>query len=133
MSNERRQPRAELKRMMIEAGLDILREHGLHALPEAVTYAAEDCSSSFFALSQLQRQPSLQRVYKGASGELKMVAATPSDDRWHAGLNLEALSRCLKEAAQETEQLQEGRDTAKFSKSLREAAKSIKALAKEQK
>ena len=40
MSVDRRQPRAELKRLMVEAGLDVLRNNGLHALPEAVTYAA---------------------------------------------------------------------------------------------
>ena len=99
---------------------------------EAVTYAAEDCSSSFFALSQLQRRPPLQRVYKTASGELNVVAATKSNHRNHAGKSFKALSKCLKEAAALSQELKEGRDSAAFCKSMREAAKSIKALANEQ-
>jgi hypothetical protein len=97
---------------------------------EAVTYAADDCSSSFNALSQLQTRPILQKVYKGASGELKAVAGVLNSGS--AGPNLVALSHFLKEAADVTKlELNECRDNVAFTKSLREASKSIKRLTKE--
>lgn len=101
---------------------------------EAVTYAADDCSSSFHALSQLQKLPVLQKVYKGASGELKAMAGI--SDFALAGPNLVALSRFLKEAAEVTKEQQAqdvSRDTlVPFCKSLKQASKSIQRLAKEQ-
>jgi hypothetical protein len=98
---------------------------------EAVTYAADDCSSSFYALSQLQTRPILQNVYKGASGELKAIAGVPNSNS--AGPHLGALSHFLKEAADVTKlELNEYRDNAAFTKSLREASKSIKRLGEEQ-
>jgi hypothetical protein len=96
---------------------------------EAVTYAAEDCSSSFQALSQLQSRPVLQKVYKGASGELNSVACSRTPDV--AAPSLAALGTFLNEAADVAKQLNECKDTPIFCQSLRKASKSIRMLAKE--
>ena len=112
---------------------------------EAVTYAADDCSFHFQALSQVQQEAAMQRVYKGASGELSAVAGireSIGDDGTNganpnnaAAPNLAALSQFLIEAAVISEKLNKdsnGSDTVAFLKSLRAAAKSIDALAKEE-
>ena len=98
---------------------------------EAVAYAADDCSSYFFALSQLQTQPTQQKVYKGASGELKVIAGIANPVL--AAPNLVGLSNYLKEAGNAAKKEKEAgcNDVATFRKSLRDASKSIRRLAKE--
>lgn len=97
---------------------------------EAVTYAAEDCSQYFWQLSQLQPSPQTQGIYKGASGELKVVASSREEFSQSVRGNFKSLSKCLKAAASVSPK--ENKDRAKFSASLRDAAKSIRTLAREE-
>lgn len=90
---------------------------------EIVTYAADDCAQCFHTLSQIQSRPSLQRIYRTASGELHEVSQTEDG----AGLapNWERLATALQEAAQV-----ESEDPS-WAMSLQSAATSILALVRE--
>jgi len=94
---------------------------------EAVAYAAEDCSHSLYVLSQLQ-EPKLQTVYRGASGELHVVAMTSSSTQTIS--NLQSLGRYLQQVADETKRC---KNSPEFRNNVRLAAKSIQALAEEMK
>ena len=98
---------------------------------EAVTYASEECAECLYELSQLQNRPILQKVYKGAAGELRAVASFQNPSL--SAPSLTSLSKYLQEAANLSKKLRdECKDSSKFSKSLREASQSIGKLAKEQ-
>jgi hypothetical protein len=105
---------------------------------EAVTYAAADASSIFHALAQLQgpTQPELAKFYSGSSIELREIASIvgcTSVGPPTAVPNLEGLSRHLKDAAKYVEKCGDecSEDGRAFGKSLRQASKSIRALAQE--
>ena len=101
-----------------------------------MTYAAEDASSIFHSLSQLQSHPELAKIYSASSGELRQISnivGCTSVGPPSAVPNLLGLATKLKEAAIYVEKCGEecSEDSRAFGLSLRRASKSITALAKE--
>ncbi|CAJ1956823.1 unnamed protein product [Cylindrotheca closterium] len=100
---------------------------------EAVTYAMDDCASSFVMLSQLQRSVEMQKAYKGAAGELKVIAGLT--EPMEATENLIQLSNYFKLVAKvETmeERHRQHVDTVSFGKYLKQASQSVQTLGREQ-
>lgn len=100
---------------------------------EAATYALSDCSEQFYALSQLQKLPVMQKAYKGVSGELASVASFQSPSVSYSAPSLANLSVYLNEAAISSKESKDCKDSNNFCKSLKEASQSIGRLANEQK
>jgi len=101
---------------------------------EAVTYAAEEASAAFHALSRLQERAELAALYSGSSSELKAISAIvgcSSVGPPSAVPNLEGLAKYLQDAAMFVESEGECRDSRAFGKALSNASKSLRALAQE--
>jgi len=101
---------------------------------EAVTYAAEEASAAFHALSRLQQRAELAALYSGSSSELKAISAIvgcSSVGPPSAVPNLEGLAKYLQDAAMFVESEGECRDSRAFGKALSNASKSLRALAQE--
>ncbi|KAL3937300.1 MAG: hypothetical protein SGBAC_007573 [Bacillariaceae sp.] len=99
---------------------------------EAVTYAMDDCSTSFLLLSQLQTTADMQAAYKGAAGELKAISGLTN--RKDAGENLIQLSNYFKlvVTVEKMERHRQHIDANSFAKHLKSASKSVRNLGQEQ-
>lgn len=101
---------------------------------EAVTYAAEEASAAFHALSRLQKRTELAALYSGSSNELRAISGIvgcTSVGPPSAVPNLKGLATYLEEAGRFVEKVGECQDSRAFGKALRKASKSLEALAKE--
>ena len=101
---------------------------------EAVTYAADDASSCFFALARLQEDQELNKLYSASASELLAmsgIVGCTSVGPPTALPNLIALSDSLRKIATVVKRVEDYKDITILSQSLVEASDHIQTLANE--